>query len=286
MIYIGDHNKTAIIDAYRQDHGIRRVITLSPQKFALTINDVEMVEYAEIIQYKHFYRLLQEIDQSTLLVINECLRTQNRYDLTYNCIRHFLNQTSHQLIFQRLPIIDTIDDFMALFDWDTRSQWRRESFSRDVLTAARIVCNPVEIRISPVRVETTAAQKAAYQAEKRRLIDCIGQRDPHTIPRHLHLMGGKAKMAAIVDGRSYVGRNDRLKIPGMATYKETTYPAGPYTAFEFPHNVIDFADVLTLADQTEIDALVTDLKVDEWYLQRYQEWAGRVSDVCTAISQG
>ena len=71
----------------------------------------------EIIQYKFYYRLLQEIGKDTLLVVNECLRMQNRYDLTYNCLRLFLQQTPHALVFQYLPIIDTIADFMVLFDF-------------------------------------------------------------------------------------------------------------------------------------------------------------------------
>lgn len=284
MIYIGNHNKASIIEAYRVEHGISRVIVLSPEKFALSIEDTESIEYAQIIQYKYFYRLLQEIDQSTLLVINECLRTQNRYDLTYNCIRHFLNQTRHQLIFQRFPIIDTIEDFMILFDWDTRSQWKKEPFSRKLMAESRIKCHLPPIQITPVVIRTSEQYQAQYQVEKRRLIDSIGMRDPHTIPRNLHLFGGKAKLSAIRDGVQYVGRNDRFKLPLMATYKEPSYPSAPYTAFEFPHNFIDFADFLALSGQSSINVLTTDLKVDEWYLRRYQAWAGRVSDACTAIS--
>ena len=63
-------------------------------------HDDEFIEWADIIEYRYYYRLLQEIGSKTLVVVNECLRTQARHDLTYNCMRLFLNQTDHRLIFQ------------------------------------------------------------------------------------------------------------------------------------------------------------------------------------------
>jgi hypothetical protein len=77
----------------------------------IDIDDAEFIEYNELIECRTFYRLLQEIDQRTLVVLNECLRNQNRYDLTFNCIRHFLRQTSHHLIFQ-YAIIEQPSDLL------------------------------------------------------------------------------------------------------------------------------------------------------------------------------
>ena len=94
MIRLGlsDDEKRACVARYRSEHGIGKVFILSPARFVFACEDSEQIEWAQIIQYRHFYRLLQEIDRSTLVVVNECLRTQNRSDLTYNCIRHFLQQ--------------------------------------------------------------------------------------------------------------------------------------------------------------------------------------------------
>lgn len=297
MIYLGLHNqdKDRRAAEYCADSAIEKVIILAPAKFALPCSfaNHETIEWAEIIQYKFFYRLLQEINDRTLVVVNECLRTQNRYDLTYNCIRHFLNQTPHQLIFQYLPIIDSIEDFMILFDFDTRSRWKRERFSAELLTESRIEVAPVEAVFNPVPVETDAKTKAAYQAEKAKLIAGIGLKDPHTIPRNLYLMSGKAKLKYIEAGdgglfaerRHYVGRNNRFKIETLQTYKEPSYPSAPYTVFEFCHNFIDFADFMALSRQSVFDVLSADLKVDQWYLARYREWGERLKDATASLQR-
>jgi len=125
MIRLGydDAAKDATITAYCAAHAIRKVFVLSPAKFRFSCSTPhEIVEWADIIEYRFYYRLLREIDQSTLIVINECLRTQNRHELAYNCIPLFLQQTGHQVVFQYLPLIESPEDFMILFDFDTRSQ--------------------------------------------------------------------------------------------------------------------------------------------------------------------
>jgi hypothetical protein len=281
MILLGLDNaaKDTEIARYCREHDIAKVFVLSPEKFRFpcSIPNHEVIEWAEIIEYRFYYRLLQEVDRNTLIVVNECLRTQNRYELTYNCIRLFLNQTSHQLVFQYLPLIDTIDDFMVLFDFDTRSRWKREKFRLDLLKEATIRGRAVPLELAEIPVETDERTKAAYAREKRKLIDGIGLKDPHTIPRNLYLMSGKAKLGAVEADRYYVGRNNRFKLERFRTYRELAYPHES-TVFEFCHNFIDFADFLALSRQLRIEAIVADLKVDWWYLARYREWIGRVRD--------
>lgn len=299
MIHLGldDAAKSAVVTRYVEEHAVRKVYVLSPAKFAPSYAAEKMadpttqgdgrpglyIEWADIIQYRFFYKLMQEVDRDTLIVVNECLRTQNRHDLTYNCIRNFVQQTPHQLVFQYLPIIDTIEDFMVLFDFDTRSRRKREPFTPAFLDESRPRGARVELDLREVSVSTDAKTKAAYAREKRALIDGLGLKDPHTIPRNLYLRSGKAKLAHVAPGASYVGRNNRFKLEHMQTYKEAAYPRAPYVVFELPHNFIDFADFLTLSRQTAADVLVADLKVDRWYFERYQAWAGRVRDVAATL---
>ena len=136
MICIGynNHQKCKQIKHYISQNDIRKIYVFCPEKMQsnLLIN-AEYISYKNIIEYEYFYRLLQEIDQYTLLIIDECLRTQNRNDLTYNCLRHFINQSGHILVFQYLPMIDSVEDFMILFDFDSKSQWKREKFSVDII---------------------------------------------------------------------------------------------------------------------------------------------------------
>jgi hypothetical protein len=283
--YTTQQKKEALV-GYCRDHDIAKTFVLSPKKFyfAHGLDSAEVIEWSEIIMYHTFYRLLQEIDARTLVVVNECLRTQNRYDLTYNCIRNFLNQTSHQIIFQYLPFIDDIQDFMILFDFDTRSRWKRESFDEALLEHCRLTVRPIPIRFTPIQVETDEVLKRKYQKEKARLIDSIGIKDPHTIPRNLYLLSGKAKMRYADNEHAYIGRNNRLKIDTLQTYKGDCYPNQPYTIFEFPHNFIDFADFAALSRQQDFNILVSDLKVDQWYLQRYQQWSERINEGYASLS--
>ena len=276
--------KDARIAAYCAEHGVRKVFILSPQKyrFDCSFEAHEHIEWADIIEYKFFYRLLQEIDAHTLVVVNECLRTQNRYDLTYNCMRHFLNQAGHQLVFQYLPLIDTVEDFMILFDFDTRSRWKREKFRPELLKESRIEAVSAMPTLRPIDVETDAKTRAAYAKKKRELIDGIGLKDPHTIPRNLYLLSGKAKLKHVSTDADYVGRNNRFKLERLRTYADTSFPATS-TVFEFCHDAIHFGDFLALSRQTTVDVLVADLKVDRWYLARYEAWSKRLSDAYAAL---
>lgn len=294
MIYLGRGaaEKAPLIKEHIAKHDIKRVFILGHPFHRIDIDGAEFIEYNELIEYRTFYRLLQEIDQRTLVVLNECLRNQNRYDLTFNCIRHFLRQTSHHLIFQYLPIIEQPSDFMTLFDWDTQSRWKPVQLADAPLHEATVDCRRIDLELRPVAITTDDRTKTAYQVEKRRLIDNIGLRDPHTIPRNLYLLSGKAKLAwaqsangsLFDESRWFVGRNDRFKLPTMQTYRAGTYDHTPYTVFELPHNFLEFIDFLALSGQTAMDVLVADLKVDAWYWQRYQEWRNRLAEIYAQIS--
>lgn len=300
MIYLGldDAEKNAEIARYCAEHDVHKVFVFSadrlrgavapgPPREGLT---VEHIEWAEIQMYRTYYRLIQEIDGGALLVFNESLRTQARHDLTYNCLRNFTRQTGHQLIFSTLPLIDTAEDFMILFDLDTRSQWRKTPFDAALVRRESQPRGSVPaVELHPIDVATDDKTRAAYAAEKRKLIDNIGHRDPHTIPRNLYLMGGRAKLAhvtaqpAAATTTTYLGRNQRLRVPGLVTYAEPSFPAPPYTIFELPHDFGDLADFLTLARQPRLDVLVADLKVDRWYLERFTAWTRRIADVGAAL---
>lgn len=288
MIVLGltTQEKIARIKDYCDRHDIKKVFLLTHPRYSFDcgLKMAEVIDWDNIIMYRYFYRLLQEIDQTSLVVINECLRVQNRYDLTYNCIRHFLNQSSHQLIFQWFPFIDNIEDFMILFDFDTRSRWKREKFDVDLLDQIQIKIVPRNLKLEAFPVPITPRLADAYAKEKGRLISALGIKDPHTIPRNLYLMSGKARRQAVDPGQWYVGRNNRFKITSLLTYRENSYPHPSYTVFEFPHNFIEFADFLALSGQQSIQVLVSDLKVDIWYFERYRQWARRLSDGYASLS--
>lgn len=293
MIYLGpfrDNEKRELIAGYVSAHGLRHVKVISADQWTLPVPGSDQVPYSQVIMYRTFYRLLQEITDDTLLVLHECLRTQNRYDLAYNCIRNYLTRTTHQIIFSRLPQIDTAEDFMILFDWDTRSRWKRNAFDPDLVRReSQVIVRPLPVSFTRIDVPTRTRTRERYAAERERLFRELGARDPHTIPRNLHLLGGPDKQAWIdsqalpllTDGRKkYVGRNSRLR--GVIPYKDAR-PGSTYTCVELPHRFIDFADFLCRTGQVEVPVLVADLKVDHWYFDRYTAWARRLHDTYAAL---
>ena len=113
MIFLGYRNpeKRAEISRYMAEHSLSHCVVLSPDKYKLG-DEIESIDWPEIIMYRTFYRLLHEIGPNSLVVVNECLRTRKRSDLTYNCIRHVLAQTDHVMVFQWYPIIEELQDVM------------------------------------------------------------------------------------------------------------------------------------------------------------------------------
>jgi len=281
MIYIGIHNKAQIIEQYVRDNQISHIYLISPMKFPLKLDiETDYIDYEHAIDYPIFYRLIQEVGDTHLIVLNECLRTQNRYDLTYNCIRHFLNQTSHQIIFNQLPLIDGIDDFMILFDFDSKSMWKREKFNLNLIKSnCNVSVSLPQIVFNSVSVYTPETTKQHYRQERDRLFSEIGNKEPDTIPRNLYLIGGKDKL--FMNSDLCVARNKRLKAQNVITYED--YESGKVDVLEFPHRFIDFSDFMRRSEKFEYNVLLADLPVDHWYFNRYTEWSNRINETCASL---
>lgn len=291
-IYLGysTAGRQRIVEQYCSDHAVTKTVVIAPDIFPLPVVGADHVRYADVIMYVTFYRLLQKIDGSTLVVLNECLRTQNRYDLAYNCIRNYLTRTPHVLVFQTLPQIDEQDDFMVLFDWATQSRWKRRQFDSGLIAdSAEVHVQPWPLSFERIDVPTSAAAKRRYASERKQRFAELGARDPHTLPRNLYLIGGKDKLAHLTAGqddplldgaaalpRLIVARNQRLGNGRIVSYDNVTAGSGPYLILEFPHRFIDFIDFLTLTGQAASTVLVADLKVDHWYFDRYTAWKERI----------
>jgi hypothetical protein len=283
MIYLGLKNKDKvdIITDYVNLNNTKAVHIIQPIKFQIKLEiEIDYVDYEHAIDYPIFYKLLQEIDDTHLIVLNECLRTQNRNDLTYNCIRHFLRQTDHQIIFNQLPQIDSQNDFMILFDFDSKSQWKRNKFDIDLIKEnSNIVVKTPEIMFTAIDVYTQDSTKQKYKAEKYKRFAEIGGKDPDTIPRNLYLIGGKDKL--FMNSFLCVARNKRLNSNNVITYGD--YSNGYMTILEFPHRFIDFSDFMRKSWQFEYNVLVADLPVDHWYFSRYTEWSKRINETCASL---
>jgi hypothetical protein len=280
MIRIGLNNKEKqhTIDVYLE-RGINKIFVFYPDEFPLSVytdKRIEHVRYADIIMYKYFYRLLEEIDDNTLLVFNECLRTQNRGDLTYNCAHHYANQTKHVIVFEYFPFIENNDDFIILLDYQSPGKYKGRSFNYQFLADEEVVAKPQHYTFKTVDLKPTLFDLAKYEEKKRHLFDTLGGADPDTIPRKLHIFAGDFKRSSINPDKRYIARNDRFKLPNVSTYRSCE--PGDYIILDFPHRRIDFNDFLKTSGMTDIQFINSGLKVDSYYINELTTWFKKLDD--------
>lgn len=273
---LGMEEKQEAVRRYARDSKIERVIIFYPERFPLPYDDARHVEYKEIIMYRTFYPLLEVIDNKTLLVFHECLRTRNRSELAYNCAHHYCNQTGHKIVFETFPFIEDTSDFMILLDLLDKGRYKGKSFSWDMLKDVDLCARPLFLQgASCVEVEVSDKDRAKYEAKKKELFDNLGDGDPDTLPRQLHVVAGNFKKKALDSAVQYVARNARFKLPNVTTYADVE-PGQEYTVIDFPHRRIDFCDFLRVTGQSRIQFVSTGLPVDVYYFSELIVWLQRL----------
>lgn len=284
MILIGltEKQKQAEIVQYVEKHSIKSVIVFSPKRFYMPLPDlgdvpIRQIEYDEVIMYRTFYPLLEEIGQDHLLIVNEFMRTANRNDLTYNCLRHYLNQCGHQIIFEYFPIISKPADFMILLDFDTKSIYKGSGFKLEMLSESYVRCINHHITLQPQSVTLPGNAEEDYDQKKETLFANIGNRDPDIIPRELHLFCGKWKKPQILPELEYVARNARFKLPNVVTYPHIERDKS-YILLDFQHRRLAMNDYLRLTGQSQLTFLSTGLSVDEYYIAEFSKWLERLEE--------
>jgi len=283
MIRIGlsEREKQAEVDRYLAEHKIKKIFCFYFKKFPLKLKaniEIEHIEYADIEMYKIFYRLLEEIDNDSLIVINECMRTQNRSELIYNCAHHYLNQTPHKIIFEYFPIIETKNDFMILLDFENKGKFKGKSFDYLFLQTEDIRIRPRKIRLTTIPVETTEKDRARYEKKKEQLFDNLGDKDPDTIPRTLQLLAGDIKKKAIEPGKTYIARNKRFKLDNVYSYQDEI-PKGNHIIIDTHFRRLDFNDFIKTMGMNRINYLATTLPIDSVIVNEFVKWKAR----CEAI---
>lgn len=289
MIRIGlsDRQKCKEVERHLQEHPeIKKIFCFYFKDYPLSLKtgvEVEHIEYSNIIKYKYFYRLLEEIDESGLIVINECMRTQKRSDLAYNCAHHYLNQTPHRIIFEFFPIIDSKDDFMILLDFENKGKYKGKSFDYVYLQTEDVKVKPFPVRIKALPVEASEVDRKRYEKKKQQLFDSLGNKDPDNIPRALQLLAGDLKKKAIDSGKLYVARNKRFKLPNVYSYGEITGP-GKYILIDTHFRRLNFNDFLKSTKMNVISYLSTTLPIDTAILNEFATWKARLDAIYAQAS--
>lgn len=277
MFYIGNWDKQKIIAHYIKNNDVRKVLVIHSERLKQEYDiDVphEYIEYHQTIMYKHYYRLLQWVDKFTLIITDNILMTQQRYQLEYNCINNFINQTPHRLVFNYFPFIEDKDDFMILLDFYNKNLYKGEPFRWDYLRDVNLFIKPVHLTFNFIDTPISDKDKATYEAKKEKMFDEIGLRDPDTIPRNLAILAGDFRKANVDPGKKYTCRNARCKSLQTATYKQNELN----TVFDFPIKRTEFIELLSLTKQTEIDVVTSELTVDQYYKNDYLAWRDRLEE--------
>lgn len=284
MIRIGlnKKQKQSEIKKYVKKNGIKNVIVFSPKKMFMELPKLDVpirqIDYDEIIMYRTFYPLLEEIDRDCLLVANELMRDRNRSCLTYNCYAKYTNQTEHRMAFNYFPIINEKKDIMILIDF-INSQ-RHKGFGLDSIDLGEydIQCIRKNLQLSLESVPLPDGAAKEYETEKERLFDGLGNKDPDTIPRNLHVWTGKFKKPFLSDTESYVARNKRFKQKNVTTYKEAE-EGKEYTIIDMPCRRLEFNDFLRVSGQEDIRYISTGFGVDNVYIKELEDWIKEVKEI-------
>lgn len=278
---LGERQKQQLVAGYVERNGIKKVFCFYFKRFPLRLApgcEVEHVEYSDIIMYKFFYRLLEEIGPDSLVVINECMRTQNRSELTYNCAHHYLGQTPHRIIFEHFPIIEDKQDFMILLDFENKGKFKGKSFDYVYLQQEDIQAVPRKVKMNIVPVETTDADRTRYEKRKETLFANLGDKDPDTIPRALQLLTGDIKKRALEPKKVYVARNKRMKMDNVLSYQEIA-GRGKYAIIDTHFRRLDFNDFLKVTGVGRFDYLSTTLPIDTYITTEFAKWKARVDAI-------
>lgn len=288
MIRIGlsERQKQKVIHDYIESHDITQVYCFYFKSFPIKIRSnvgIEYYEYKDIIEYKPFYHLLEVIDQKALLIFNECMRTQSRSDLTYNCAHHYCNQTPHKIVFEYFPIIDTKNDLMILLDFINKGKYKGKSFDYVYLQTEDILIRPRKIKLETLPVATDEKDRERYEKKKEQFFAGLGNKDPDTIPRNLQILAGDIKKKAVGKEEKYVARNKRFKMDNVLAYNDIS-DKGDYTVIDFHFRRLNFNDFLKTTGMTKVKYLCTTLPVDNVLANEFVQWKARLDAIYAQTS--
>lgn len=183
-IYLGEHDARAIIEDYLETNQIERVFIIGDNIELPPSVRVDYITYAQTIEYKFYYPWLKDITSNCLVVWNNAMRTKNRYDLHYNCIRRYMQQAEHRLIFEYFPIKEKEEEFMILWDMTLNNPSLKEPYAECDFSEGEVHVGKLLFEVNETHVELTEEELAAYDAEKDKIFGEV-KKDPNIVPRRL-----------------------------------------------------------------------------------------------------
>lgn len=279
MIRIGfsaEDKQNLIYQYLDEHHEVHHVIVFQPEQYDLP-GPFEKCTWADITRQERYQQLLDKIDDGCLIVVSELLRSKDRSDPTYRCLQEYLIRTAHRIIFQYYPVIDAPEDLLILADMDCPEKYEGRSLTPTIMRELHVrgYDRRPSIQIDDVPVPDGAL--AAYIKERDALFAYLGNADPDVVPRNLHLWCGQYKRPLLQPDKLYLARDQRFKLPNVATYKDAR-DAGRIS-IDLPYRRIELNDYLCLSGADRIEFLATPFEVDHYYASELQRWHDMVGEI-------
>lgn len=287
MVYIGkqEDEKKHIIKSALSKSSITKVFILTTTDIDVDIPvEYEVITFKELIQYAYYYRIIEETTKDVMIIINEPLFTSNRSDLTYNCIRIFLNSTKHILTFSYLPILNTAEDFAILLDFDTRSLYKGTKLNDFPIIEANINAIKYDFGFEFNVVETSEEDKLEYNIIRDKIIKQVDKKgqNPDVIPRNIQLSCAKFKKDHLTDYHSWLFRNDRYSLQNSSTFRNIR-KFKEHIIFDIPFNNSDLVKFIRQTGQTKITFLISDLPIEQFFKDKMLNFLKELNYVYTKI---
>lgn len=181
MIYLGLllSEKQKVVADYAVCHNIHKIWTIGEP---LNLDNEDVTSWRNVIEYDYYNRLRTAIRQDDLIVINEILHTSKRTDLGYNCIRQYVVQTPHRLIFQKFPFNNSEEDLAILYDFLQNNPFLKTPWPDIDIKDSIAFCRLPPVTMEIIPVELTNEQVARYEVEKDNIFNKL-KGTPATLPK-------------------------------------------------------------------------------------------------------
>ena len=270
MIAIGAFDdKKEIIKEFALRKNLSKVLVVSRFPDEWKDSGYKVILFDDVIMYKVFYPLLAEVNNEYLLVVDECLKYQDKSHLTYNCLFHVLRLSGDVLIFQYNPIIQQKEDYNILN--------KLNSFSK---SKEKIIKGKFTPGLKDKRIFATEKELSEYNKQKENQFSIIGNRDPDIIPRYLHLWASSIRKRGVEPFKNYIGRGNKQKISNFVTYDSVKN--NNVVIFDFPCYHNDFW--LAIRDKEDkVEVITSNLPVDLFYFNQYSKIIEEANGIFTSI---
>ena len=208
-IFIGEIDKQKIINDFLKNNEINKIFVIGDE-LDINFENKEYIKFIDVIKYKYYFHLLQEINKKSLVILNECLKKKNRYELSYNCIRHYCKQSGNVIIFNFLPLINKEKEFAILYDMIQINPFWKGKYEY-ITDFSNVFCGEINFDFNVTEIKIDEHCLDLYEKEKEKLFLQV-KRDVEIVPRRLLKFSEKINKKYVKDFDSMQNKKIKMNI--------------------------------------------------------------------------